>query len=126
MPNALSESELDPAVLCAHMRVRASRFITEHTSAWVKSCLRISPRRNLASKPSRDRTLSWARNGWALARAGNVQAIKVLYNRCDGLAKATLEVQEPPKANSRVLHVPSPYDEMGNRIVCQRTEPQLQ
>ena len=62
----------------------------------------------------------------SLARAGNVQSIKVLSDRCGGLAKATLEVQEPPKANSRVLHVPSPYDEMGNRIVCQRTEPQLQ
>jgi len=53
---------------------------------------------------------------WALARAGNVQAIKVIYDRCDGLAKATFEVQEAPQAIIRVIHVPSPYDEKGNRI----------
>lgn len=56
---------------------------------------------------------------WALARAGNVQAIKVIYDRCDGLAKATLEVQEAPHAIIRVIHVPSPYDEKGNRIAEQ-------
>jgi len=53
---------------------------------------------------------------WALARAGNVQAAKIIYDRCDGLAKATLEVTEPPKLTVRVIHVPSPYDKAGNRI----------
>jgi hypothetical protein len=53
---------------------------------------------------------------WALARSGNIAAIKILYDRCDGLARATLEVQEAPQAIIRVIHVPSPYDEKGNRI----------
>lgn len=29
---------------------------------------------------------------WALARGGNVQAIRLLYDRCDGLPKATIEM----------------------------------
>lgn len=46
-----------------------------------------------------------SRRLWALARAGNVQAIKVIFDRCDGLAKATLELQQPPTITVRVEHV---------------------
>ena len=40
---------------------------------------------------------------WALARSGNTAAIKILYDRCDGLAKATVEMLGAPEIKVRYI-----------------------
>ncbi len=41
---------------------------------------------------------------WALARAGNTSAIKILYDRCDGLAKATVQMLDTPEIRVTYVH----------------------